>query len=511
MKTSFSSLLLVGLLVILSKAAGTAEYVERAIVARARELVRGGRPRPALEMIQGLEGGQQTFPLLMYGGMAATAVGNLSTAIEFFERAVALKPDSAAAVQNLAVARHDRGFPSDWVAAMQGYRAAFERRLLDAMPTPNTECAAWTVHTDWELAAPLLKKNKLVVRRCKQDQEHVLVTVQGAQLADDSGTVVLPDDCVAILNSHGPLGGVSKYVFAERRENIEYLDAAGSIMQTSLSNYYHLMVEGVPKLLMLAQELDGTLPIIVPDNALFNKTFEMIRHLMMPERRLIYYRPRQHPLRVRTLSIMDRTVVASVDEMYTATKDAITFYWKQPPMAKSPVSVYFPTHSAIMLLRKALPCLTKTGGHVVFVSRRDARVRAMDSEESFLALLENMLHDVLGLKLKVLVGTLMPIAEQKKLVCEAKAIIGGHGAGLTNIIFASSGTPFIFFPAHGDLYDGGGYYGHLARLVGLRYVPMRDFAIARTGNFTIDNLELASRQIVEALSQEFAHDSCAAA
>ena len=135
----------------------------------------------------------------------------------------------------------------------------------------------------------------------------------------------------------------------------------------------------------------------------------------------------------------------------------------------------------------------------------------MDLRSHFLHFRENMLHDVLGLKLKVLVGTLMPIAEQKKLVCEAKAIIGGHGAGLTNIIFASSGTPFIFFPVHGDLYDGGGYYGHLARLVGLRYVPMRDFAIARTGNFTIDNLELASRQIVEALSQEFAHDSCAAA
>jgi capsular polysaccharide biosynthesis protein len=77
-----------------------------------------------------------------------------------------------------------------------------------------------------------------------------------------------------------------------------------------------------------------------------------------------------------------------------------------------------------------LPKAAGPQGRRLYVSRADAPVRRLANEDALLARLKPFGVEKLSL-------TGLPVREQLRILSEASVVIGPHGAGLTNVIFAS--------------------------------------------------------------------------
>lgn len=95
----------------------------------------------------------------------------------------------------------------------------------------------------------------------------------------------------------------------------------------------------------------------------------------------------------------------------------------------------------------------------LYISRADAWRRRITNEEELLATIEP-----LGFERVTVDG--LTIAEQATLASQAEIILTGHGAALTNLIFAPPGCKVIELFASNYMFD---YFEHLAALCGLEY------------------------------------------
>lgn len=100
----------------------------------------------------------------------------------------------------------------------------------------------------------------------------------------------------------------------------------------------------------------------------------------------------------------------------------------------------------------------------VFLSRRDSTTRVMRNEEALEAELRKLGFDVL-------VAGEMTVAEQIRAFSEARIVVGAHGAGLTNLVFAPPGAlVFEITPTRiAHMED----FRHIAAIMGLRHVEVR--------------------------------------
>jgi capsular polysaccharide biosynthesis protein len=73
------------------------------------------------------------------------------------------------------------------------------------------------------------------------------------------------------------------------------------------------------------------------------------------------------------------------------------------------------------------------GGSRLFISRMDARIRRLENEAEVIRVLETRGFEVLRLA-----GRSM--AEQAAIFAGARAVVGMHGAGLSNLVFCAPGT-----------------------------------------------------------------------
>jgi capsular polysaccharide biosynthesis protein len=95
----------------------------------------------------------------------------------------------------------------------------------------------------------------------------------------------------------------------------------------------------------------------------------------------------------------------------------------------------------------------------IYISRKDSRNRIMLNEEDVEIMLRHYGYEVITL-------TGMTLADQINIFANSKRIIGGHGAGLTNLGFASPGTRVL------EIHMQGYYnwcYRRLAGLMGVEY------------------------------------------
>lgn len=114
----------------------------------------------------------------------------------------------------------------------------------------------------------------------------------------------------------------------------------------------------------------------------------------------------------------------------------------------------------------------------IYISRRQAKVRKLANELELVPLLED-----LGFAIVLLEE--LGFAEQVRLFSEAKVIIGPHGAGLANMVFANPGATVIELTPGGNR-NGRGYFENLAagashhyrRVVGNAGWEEPEFAIA---------------------------------
>jgi capsular polysaccharide biosynthesis protein/Flp pilus assembly protein TadD len=169
-------------------------------------------------------------------------------------------------------------------------------------------------------------------------------------------------------------------------------------------NYYHWMVDYFPRLSVL--DKTNGLPVLVnADLTGFQR--ECLARVGMAEERL---------LPVPMPSIVDCAELVA-------------------PLAASDRRRLQP--SAAKWLRDAFLAPSSTGyGKRIYVSRRDADLRRVVNEDELVAELRKLEFDVI-------IPGQMTVERQARIFAEATVIIGPHGSGLTNMVFAPSNASVI--------------------------------------------------------------------
>jgi hypothetical protein len=119
-------------------------------------------------------------------------------------------------------------------------------------------------------------------------------------------------------------------------------------------------------------------------------------------------------------------------------------------------------HRAIVRLREQLGIPAQPGARRIYVSRRDARKRRVANEDELIAALS-------GLGVEPVTLADRSFAEQVALFAETETVIGPHGAGLANLLFAPPDTRLVELQLESDIRS---HYRQLARQVGARYTSL---------------------------------------
>jgi tetratricopeptide (TPR) repeat protein len=183
------------------------------------------------------------------------------------------------------------------------------------------------------------------------------------------------------------------------------------ILIGSLHNYYHMLVDHITRLAIIEQEVNfKDLPLLITDYQMapfFNQCLEMLK---ISPNRLI---------KVPTNSII-RCKKIVVPTMLT--------------MKKSPMAM-----GVRWLRKKIMPeqlLNNRQGSKIIFISRAGVDYKKLINEEEIINSLEKF-------NIEVISPQDHSLTKQVEIFNQAKCIIGPHGTGLTNILWAPPGVKII--------------------------------------------------------------------
>lgn len=189
---------------------------------------------------------------------------------------------------------------------------------------------------------------------------------------------------------------------------------------SSQKNYYHWLLESVPKLSHAPPEI----PILTPLSRPFH--LETLRAAGITQNLWVELKNNSHFL-VPRLHALPPVKVSQTDIDYLR-------------------SLFFP---------KNLPPLSRK----IYISRRDTWRRRVRNEEALIAILQKK-----GFEIHTL--TELSIREQAALFCEASHLITPHGASLSNLVFCQKSVKVLELFASNYCYS---HYEKLAQQCGLDY------------------------------------------
>ncbi|KAH3762654.1 DUF563 domain-containing protein [Pelomyxa schiedti] len=280
-------------------------------------------------------------------------------------------------------------------------------------------------------------------------------------------------------------------------ENPEVLRGYGliaSAVQQNTGNYYHSLAETLGRIIILRDHL--LLPhyssvsamgevkgkskqalLILPQGG---RRFlqEAIDLIGLPPHTVIRWFPSNDnvPLKIPKLNIVDWRVldVSSIQDSWLP---------------------FFPPRSVLRntsaLIRQAVASKSSTSAssewRVVYISRGDAGVRTVDSEEDLISSLKQALGD----HFIVFTGSGMSLTKQVETFANAVVIVGPHGAGFTNMMWAPPGATVILFPMEpvSDV-----CFGHMAAALGHDYIEVPQLTSYYYGHYK--NVDWAKIQAV---------------
>lgn len=196
-------------------------------------------------------------------------------------------------------------------------------------------------------------------------------------------------------------------------------------------NFYHWMIDIIPRLQLVTSELEQGTPLVVPGGltAAQNEVLDLaLAKIGLAGAEIL--RLSGAPRRFARL-VMPTALCA--------------------PLDVSPTQRDF--------LRQVIPVQSRQSGSRLYVSRRDAAVRRIANEEDVVRLLKA--H---GFEVVTLAGR--SVTEQAALFRGASVIVAHHGAGLTNLAFCEAGASVIEIFQRGHFSPS---FVRLAQLGGLRY------------------------------------------
>ena len=254
------------------------------------------------------------------------------------------------------------------------------------------------------------------------------------------------------------------------------INYAAAITQQRSMGFYHWLAECVPRLMMVLPLMreHKKMKLVLPRGPMF--VVDIVDLVFSREGwsmdRVVPYNPYETRLYVDQLYYPDWRVMDGRDDMY-----------------------YFAPRSALELVRDYfVPDAAKTPAtaavsKVLYVERAGGKGRLVTNERDVL----KVLREHYGKRLQVVDGSKLGMAKQIELFSTAQVVIGTHGGGLTNVIFARPNTTVVEFTLHGL---HGRHFGHLSHALELDYrVVVTDHPTTYNDNLTV-NVDRLSRTLV---------------
>lgn len=215
---------------------------------------------------------------------------------------------------------------------------------------------------------------------------------------------------------------------------VKHLTRAASLVHFASTSFYHWLMEGVGRLLLLRSTLenDSRIKVLVPgleSKPFVRETLELL-NLKLKAKQLVPYPAAPSP-----------DVVVKAKYLYVADWPAVR-HSAEPTHCLTPQPVLQQIRSAFVP-NTPLPPAART--KVVFVSRRDVKMRQLADEDALVASLRTRLEALPAFELVVFKGSDHSLADALALFSQAAAIVGAHGGGLANMVAAQPGSLLLEF------------------------------------------------------------------
>ncbi|KAJ3019522.1 UNVERIFIED_CONTAM: hypothetical protein HDU68_010635 [Siphonaria sp. JEL0065] len=276
-----------------------------------------------------------------------------------------------------------------------------------------------------------------------------------------------------------------------------------SIIGHQLMNYYHWIMESLPKLLLLQHHILNTpeyktTKILIPppgtsraiDETLSLPHFDSIRN------RFIYY---ENPTRQRYhfpkgLILLD-WIHHSQDTHKTLHNNLWSVYWP-PQHALKVTRSFFHQHL------EALPSRNIQQYKIVYISRA-GKLRDFPNEKELITYLRMRFGDLI----KVHTGN-EGLIEQAEMFYGARVVVGNHGAGLTNYLYTREGAVVVMVPMDPHVEF---CFSHLVAAFGGRHYIVTEIPgshyYGTYGAISRDHMALLGDTIEKALNEVLERDS----
>lgn len=296
------------------------------------------------------------------------------------------------------------------------------------------------------------------------DKRTFLAVFRHALVAGHPGVVV--SGCRLFMTSHRhmlPMHSLLDNRVDDLTEPMPVLETAISCVHMSCDNYYHWTLDCLPRLVVALQALNSSEPFRDGDLPHSNRSLATTVHILLPSvpQGFIHAaldrlgidrgRRRQHdpfsPVRVGHLIVVDWSPSTRPGLELSPSKAALELARRR----LAPASLQPRPRDAVIFISRNTDKLSGTGS------------RTAANEAAFVQALAN-LTTVAGLRLEVFQGDRTSLAETIALFGEARAVIGVHGAGLANMLFAPPGTKVFEIalrtPRHRDYMHAAAALGH---------------------------------------------------
>jgi hypothetical protein len=234
------------------------------------------------------------------------------------------------------------------------------------------------------------------------------------------------------------------------------IDGYAAPLRSSANNYYHSLIDTIPRAYLLNSETFRNLEIklLVPGSL---RKWES------------YYLPKVLPTNVRIITV-------DKDTLYKIEKLAFCSFMSRP------FAGYLPTKYLEFFTTRCAPSRPRDKKHRIFISRKQALGgRRLRNEQE----VQNLLHRH-GFRSFVLEE--LDIPDQIDLFFDAEAVVAPHGAGLANIIFSHKIKVIELHPTS-KVYP---HYYFLCKALGHRYGYVLGGASSKVDDFFVNTAELAS-------------------
>ncbi|CEO99054.1 Glycosyltransferase 61 catalytic domain-containing protein [Plasmodiophora brassicae] len=317
--------------------------------------------------------------------------------------------------------------------------------------------------------------------------ERQLIVATLTNVTMEASTGVLYNDDAVFFGAHAH--STSDYTGGTLPDQ-QVVDVPGAVVSIDPSNklnYYHWTTEGLAGIALTLHYYPDA-RIMLPDNVFAREALDLFD---IDPGRVVWYDPkapnRESPgaqrYRIETLMRVDWRdvpgghVVGPVDD---------------------PWRIIQPAAAGIRLARRHLLSKVRHEARpkVIYVSRADAGyIRVVQDEERLLRALRavvgpDCLHVFVaepGKKPGVDTHESKTLLEQVALFASAELVIGPHGAGLSNIVFARDGCDLVYFPTN-PMVDN--CFAHLAAAVNARLHPVDAVTAYYFGPYHLDDAKI---------------------